>query len=292
MQYIKAMRHYILEIVLIIIMIVLSYVAIEYNEKVAFWGNESIDLTNYFWMPSSIMQTIAAMFALLIAVFVLIMQKNPSVVVFSGDILKPQFKKATYAVAFTIYFNGVVLFIFNHYKPTITAVALLSGFSLCLLVVSLIEIVITSIRVMSTCGLNTHSETMYLLSQGKNIEVCYQALDLHESLLDIKTKENQDKEIEIISKLLEVGSANMKINLTGYFINYLAKTNDIRPINQIINNLDDSNRDVRRSSIWALGIIGNKNFIGPLEKRLIVENDQATKSDLSAAIEQIKNKIE
>jgi len=86
MQYNKAIRHYILEIVLIVITIVLSYAALEYNEKVVFWGNQNnLILDNYFWMPSSIMQSTAAMFALLIAVFVLVIQNNQNVVVFNGD---------------------------------------------------------------------------------------------------------------------------------------------------------------------------------------------------------------
>lgn len=255
------------ETALIFIAIALTFVLVTITGNTT--GKQ--DLGNYFWMPSSIMQSVAAIYALFVAVLVLSIQNNQKIISLIGDLLKPPFKMVSYIVATTIYFNGLLLFIFSFRKPTELQVSSLYSISLISLLVSLIAIVYFSIRMISTvAGLKTHEETLYNLSQGKDIEACYSALDLDGdySLLTskwfLKSVDKQNKEIEYIVRLLEHGSPEMKIQIAR-FISYIG---DTRAGEQLIKNLDDNNESVRSNSASALGIFGYTKAVEPLIIRL------------------------
>jgi hypothetical protein len=255
-------KRYKFEIAIIIITIAISCTIIVINEKISTPEN---NLNNYFWMPSSIMQSVAAIYALFVAILVMSIQNNQKVVSLIGDMLKPRFKIATSIVAFTIYFNGLVLFIFGHYKPIDSEVGVLYFLSLISLFVSLIVIVYTSFWMISTvAGLNTQDEILDNLSQGKDIEACYLALDLDIDKWFIKPKDQQDKEIKIILKLLENGTRKIRSEVAEF----LRTIADTQTVDQLIKNLNSNNEDVRNASAYVLSGIGNLRALESLIKTL------------------------
>jgi hypothetical protein len=167
----------------------------------------NLDLTNYFWMPSSIMQSVAAIYALFVAIFVLSIQNNQRSISLIGDLLKPPFKLVSYVIAITIDFNGFVLFIFSFCKPIELEVNILYSGSLISLFSSLIAIMYFSFWMISTAGgLNTHKEVLNNLSQGKGIEACYLSLGTDANMWYLKSEDQKNKSIELY--FLENASAN------------------------------------------------------------------------------------
>lgn len=98
-------RKYKFEMVFITTIIALSCIVVEISKKM----NGDQNLSNYFWIPSSIMQSVTAIYALFIAFFVLSIQNNQKSISLIGDLLKPPFKVVSYVIAITIYFNGLVV---------------------------------------------------------------------------------------------------------------------------------------------------------------------------------------
>lgn len=259
MRYKELLRQYKYEIALIIGVIILSCFIILVTKNM----NENLNLNNYFWLPSAIMQSIAAIYALFIAVLVLSIQSNQKTISLMGDMLKPPFKVVSTAVAVTIYFNGFVLLIFSNFKPVHLEVNILYYGSLLSLLVSLISIIYFSFwMITNVTGLKTHEEMLCTLTQGEDIETCYSALDIEGDLAtyrgmpdtiinkwSIKSPVQQHKEIEYIIKLLKNGTPEMRINLTRF----LSIIGDERASEQLIENLNDDNHRVVEYSISALG---------------------------------------
>lgn len=269
--YFELIKKYKFEITVIVVVIALSCVAILITKDM----DEDLDLANYFWMPSSIMQSVAAIYALFIAIFVLSIQNNQRIISLLGDMLKPPFKVVSAIVAITIYSNGFVLFIFSHYKPIELEVNILYYSSLFSLLVSLIAIVYFSFWMISTvAGLNTHDEILYNLSQHKNIEECYRSLwtyvdidadySIRVANWNLKLDGEKNKVIEYCNLLLKVGTSDMKIVLAKF----IGDIGDTRVGEQLIINLNDCDERVRSSSASALGIKGYTRAVEPLIKKL------------------------
>jgi hypothetical protein len=271
---IDCIRRYKFEIALIFIVIALSCIVIGINENIS---TKEDNLSNYFWMPSSIMQSVAAIYALFIAILVLSIQNNQKTVSLIGSILKPRFKITTVVVAITIYFNGLVLFIFSHYKPIDLEVSILYFLSLVSLFVSLIAIVYTSFwMVSSVAGLNTDEETLYNLNRREKIKDVYLALDFlnDQGILNdqdylrtnwsLKSTEQQNREIQYIIRILKNGTSEMKINLATF----VCIIKDERASEQLIENLNDDDPIVAARSTLALGCLQIERARDKISKNL------------------------
>jgi hypothetical protein len=120
---------------------------------------EEKDLSNYLWLPSSIMQSMSAIFALSIAVFILIIQKCQDDICTISSSIRTRFIFIYTAIGYTISYNGFVLFIFSYYKPVKYEIDFLYFISLISLPISLL--VIAYISYWMTCkaaGLKTPEE--------------------------------------------------------------------------------------------------------------------------------------
>jgi hypothetical protein len=250
----------------------------------------NLDLTNYFWMPSSIMQSVAAIYALFVAILVFSIQSNQNnnrVISVLGDMLKPRFKIATAVVVFTIYFNGLILFIFSHYKPIELEVDFLYFASLILLFICLIVIVYTSFWMISdVAGLKTNKEVLYNLDQRGDIEEFY--LLVKTSYTDernqfdynkwiLKPEDDKKRIIEYSIKLLKIGTPFIKCQMSD-FLCIIGKTISNEElvksaVEQLSKNLDDNDRDVVDYSANALGEIGGEIAKKELKKRLNSDNE-------------------
>lgn len=67
------------------------------------------DLGNSFWLPSTIMQSIAAMYAVFIAIFLLTIQQNQMKLSSVADVLKPAFKHVSYIIFTCVFLNGLII---------------------------------------------------------------------------------------------------------------------------------------------------------------------------------------
>ena len=257
------------------------------------------------------METIAALYALFIAVLVLSIQKNnQKATSLIGDLLKPPFKFVSYTIAITIYFNGFVLFIFSFYKPIGLEISVLYFGSLISLFSSLIAIIYFSFWIISTVtGLNTHEEMLYNLSQGRDIEACYLSLSTDADKWDLISENQKNKDIELYIKLLECGNSNIKskvadvlgnirdkrtveqlIKNINHFdlgvivssIKALDSIGDERAVEELIKKLNDPNDYIRSVSAEALGKIGDKRVVGPLIKKLDDSNSGVKMNSINA----------
>lgn len=267
----ELMKRYKFEIIFITFVIIASCIVILINEIM---DTKETNLGNYLWMPSAIMQSVAAIYALFVAIFVLNIQNNQRIISLLGDKLKPPFKVVSIIVAATIYFNGLVLFIFGRYKPIELEVNILYYSSIFSLLVSLIAIVYFSFWMISTVGLNTYDEMLYNLSQSKNIEECYTSLNIYVGIeadcntrltnWNLKTEDEKKKFIEYFKLLLENGTSHMKTDLA----NFIRDIGDTRAGEQLIKNLNDNDERVRLSSAQALGVRGYVTAVQPLIEKL------------------------
>jgi hypothetical protein len=126
----------------------------------------SIKHDNYFWLPSAIMQSIAAVFALFIAVFVLSLQRHQRKISSVVDALRPPIEFVSRIIIITMYFNGLVIFIINFYNPSESKLKFLLFGSLVSLIMSLILIVFYSFRLLkNVAGLKTSDEKLDEIDQ-------------------------------------------------------------------------------------------------------------------------------
>lgn len=286
----ELVKHYKFEIIFITFVIMVSGAVILINEIM---NTKAAYSSDYFWMPSAIMQSVAAIYALFVAIFVLSIQNNQRTTILLGDEFKPRFKTVSAIVATTIYFNGFVLFIFSHYEHIDLEVNILYYSSLFSLLVSLIAIVYFSSRMISAIGLNTYNEISYNLSHSKNIEEysknreeCYKSLIAY---IDIEGPNNHilwsvkpEDEKKIITKyfklLLEHGNSHMKYIIAGFIENI----RDTRCGDQLIKNLNDSDKNVIASSARALGVRGYVIAVKPLMEKLNDKSLSVRQSSLEA----------
>jgi hypothetical protein len=171
------MRHKIIFSFAIIVM-ALSFIVIAVNENMNIESNnytsiEEKDLGNYFWMPSSIMQSAAAIYGLSIAVFILAIQYNQKDIRLLSKQLRPLFVFVSFVVAFTIYYNEFVLFILSYYKPIKLEVNILCFGSLISLPICIFATFFASYWMVSkVAGLKTPGEIILNLYRYKNMEKC------------------------------------------------------------------------------------------------------------------------
>lgn len=80
-------------------------------------GDVSIKHDTYFWLPSAIIKSIAAVFVVFITVFVLGLQRHQRKISSVVDALRTPFEYVSRIIIITMSFNGLVIFIINFYNP-------------------------------------------------------------------------------------------------------------------------------------------------------------------------------
>ncbi|KKF99466.1 hypothetical protein [Methanosarcina mazei] len=140
-------KTYKLEFFFFSILVILSYAALSGNDP----GTGTESMNNYFWVPSAVMQSIAAVYAVFIAIFALSLQRNQDSIHSIANQLKPPLKIVSYTAAGSIYLNGLVLIIFSLYSPSEVKIKLMLFTSLLSLVASLVAIVYLSLEMLRIC---------------------------------------------------------------------------------------------------------------------------------------------
>ncbi|MFZ2497763.1 HEAT repeat domain-containing protein [Methanosarcina sp.] len=250
------LKTYKLEVFFIFALVALSFFTLSGNEG----GGSSATSQSTFWLPSAVMQSVAALYGVFIAIFILSLQNNKDSINSIANQIKPTLKIVSYTAAGTIYFNGLILIVFSLGTFSTTKMKFMLSFSLVSMVLSLIAIVYSSMILLSdVSGLKTSSEKFTYISNllqeqegnsssllkqsGRNTEFCIKAID------------DENPEVrKIAAKALE-------------------HARDPRAENALLELLEDNNLEVRITAVRVLGRIGAENTVEPLIKQLTADKD-------------------
>jgi HEAT repeat protein len=256
------LKTYKLEFCLILILIILSFLTLTGNGST---GNSYASSGGTFWLPSAVMQSIAALYGVFIAIFILSLQSNKESLHSLANRIKPPLKIVSYIAAGTIYLNGLIIIVLSLDTLSESKMKFLLIASLISMILSLIAIVYSSLNLLSdVSGLKTSSEKFthisnllqlqhensgQFLQNGKDMNFCIRALeDENPEVRKIAAK--------ALGQMQSPGTEKALIKL-----------------------LEDPNLKVRTSAIEALASAGNENSIEPLIKQL----ELSTETDKNTA---------
>lgn len=144
-----------LEVFFIFALFILSFFTLSGNEVTG----STTDGT--FWLPSAVMQSVAALYGVFIAIFILSLQNNRDSINSIANQIKPTLKIVSYTAAGTIYLNGLILIVFSLGAFSETKMKFMLFSSLISMVLSLIAIVYSSMILLSDIsGLKTSFENI------------------------------------------------------------------------------------------------------------------------------------
>ncbi|TFH05770.1 MAG: hypothetical protein E4H06_00880 [Methanosarcina sp.] len=245
-------KTYKLEFFFFSILVVLSYVALSGNDP----GTGTGSMNNYFWVPSTVMQSIAAVYAVFIAIFALSLQRNQDSIHSIANRLKPPLKIVSYTAAGSIYLNGLILLIFSLYSPLEVKIKLMLFTSLLSLVASLLAIVYLSLEMLSdVSGLKTSSEKFAHLSNLlRELEGWGSSGQMELSAGDtefcIQALEDEKPEVRMVAAQL------------------LGRLGDEQAADALLRKLADKNYRVREAAVEALGRVGGEKTVDVLVEKL------------------------
>ncbi|WP_440946777.1 HEAT repeat domain-containing protein [Methanosarcina sp. T3] len=288
-------KTYKLELFFFSILVVLSYALFSGND--AGTGTESMN--NYFWVPSTVMQSIAAVYAVFIAIFALSLQRNLDSIHSIANRLKPPLKIVSYTAVGSIYLNGLMLIIFSLHSPSELKIELMLFTSLLSLVASLIAIVYLSMEMLSdVSGLKTSSEKFTYLSNllrelegwsssgqmelsSGDVELCIQGLDDEKPEVRIAAAQllgwlGDEQAVDAL--LRKLADKNPRVRETA--VEALGRVGDENIVAELIGCLEDKNKGLRLQAVRALSRLGDERAIDPLVKKL---EDKAQEVQAAAA---------
>lgn len=298
---------------LLIFIIVLSYVFFGYNKDII---TRELSSANCFWIPSSIMQSVAAIYAVFIAIFLLTFQRTEIKISSVADVLKPAFENVSYIIITTILFNGLLLFVLNYFNSFDTRIETILIFSLISLFISLFSIVSVSFKILSnTVGLKTPEEFLIQIEEDEDKlklytepddeegKKAFQAKKLRENmaLSAINLQENETdklvsyiksdiyKENELVETYLEIFKTHETPAIRARTAKLFGKTKIEKSVRLLIKALDDKDEHVRRISAEALGEIKNVMAVEHLIQALNIDNNALVRESSAEALGKIKD---
>jgi len=278
---------------LIIFIIVLNYVIFE-NEKSV--STSLLNSGNNFWLPSTVMQSVAAIYAVFIAVLVLSLQRNPQKISSVASVLKTPFENTSYIIITVLFVNGLILFSFSNYNLIESKIRVMLIFSIVSLFVSLLAIVTFSFQILTnTAGLKTPEELLVQIEKDEdklycmvrrppdkladeeitNIEHDRSLLYVNGRTYRLKSYMNSDnyKSEEILEYYVEILNTHENPYIRARTARLFGRVGYIKSVDILNEKLDDYYVIVRQYSAEALGEIGDTKAVEPLIKALTSDND-------------------
>ncbi len=263
------LKTYKLEVFFLFALVILSYFTLSGNEN----AGTSASSGNTFWLPSTVMQSVAALYAVFIAIFTISLQSKKDDTNSIANRIKPPLKIVSYTAAGTIYFNGLILIVFSLGSFSKTKMQLLLISSLISMVLSLVAIVYSSMNLLSNVsGLKTSSEKFYYISNILKEQEGNPVNSLKQNEKDIKfcIRALDDEHPEVRKIAAKV----------------LGQVRSKKAEGALFELLDDNDSGVRIAAVRSLGYIGTENAVVPLIKRLTVDKDPTFRA---CAIESLGN---
>ncbi|MGB9928720.1 MAG: HEAT repeat domain-containing protein [Methanosarcina sp.] len=287
------LKTYKLEFFFIFALTVLSFLILSGNSSN---GNSYADSEGIFWLPSAVMQSVAALYGVFIAIFILSLQNNKENIHSLANRIKPPLKIVSYTAAGTIYFNGLILIVFSLNTFSETRMKFMLFFSLVSMVLSLIAIIYSSMNLLSdVSGLKTSSEKFTYISNllqlqqdksigplqnEKDMNFCIRALDdenpeVRKVAAKVLGNIQNSKAEESLFKTLE--DPSMEVRTIA--VKALACTGSENSTDTLINQLEkmseiDCEPSYQICIIEALGKLHNERAVEPLIKTLEDKNFQ------------------
>lgn len=268
------LKTYKLEVFFLFALVILSYFTLSGNGNV---GDSAASSEGTFWLPSTVMQSVAALYAVFIAIFILSLQSKKDSTNSIANRIKPPLKIVSYTSASTIYFNGLILIVFSLGSFSETKMQLLLISSLISMVLSLVAIVYSSMNLLSNVsGLKTSSEKfsyiLNLLREQEGNPVSSVKQSEKDTQFCIRALDDENPEVRTIAAkaLGQVRSQRTEKALLGL--------------------LEDNNSGVRITAARALGRIGTENVAVPLIKRLTVDKDSGFRACAIESLGSLKDK--
>ncbi len=267
------LKTYKLEVFFIFALVVLSFVTLSENDN----ANSYAASQSTFWLPSAVMQSVAALYGVFIAIFILSLQNNRDSINSIANQIKPTLKIVSYTAAGTIYFNGLILIVFSLGAFSEIKMKFMLFSSLISMVLSLIAIVYSSMVLLSDIsGLKTSSEKYSYISN---------LLREHEGNPASLTKQNR-KDTEFCIKALDDENPDVR----KIAARALVHSGDLRAVDSLIRLLEDNNSEVRITAVKILGQIGAENTVDPLIKQLTVDKDLALRLCIIETLSSLKDR--
>jgi len=288
-------KTYKLEFFFFSILVILSYALFSGNDSITDTGS----MNNYFWVPSTVMQSIAAVYAVFIAIFALALQRNLDSIHSIANRLKPPLKIVSYTAVGSIYINGLMLIIFSLHSPSILKIEFMLFTSLLSLVFSLIAIIYLSMEMLSdVSGLKTSSSEKYshlshLLSELEGRNSGQMELSAGDSELCILSLDDEKTEVRIAAARLlgilgdkqavdallgKLADKNPRVREVA--VEALGRVGDEKTVEVLIEKLEDRDPVFRLHTVRALARLGDERAVSPLVKRL---DDKVLEVSIAAA---------
>ena len=306
--YVKRYRPFLISFITLII--ALSYVIL---------GNKDtslLDSGNNFWLPSTVMQSVSAIYAIFIAVLVLSLQHNHRKISSVASLIKAPFENTSYIIYIVLCFNGLILFSLSYYNLIESKIKILLLLSLFSLILSLFLMVSFSFRILSnTAGLKTPEEILINIKEdeeklklyiepddeeGKNayyarkqIEEIYLSMsaqidDETEKLNSYMDSESY-KEEKIIESYIEIFNTHENPFIRARTAKLFGKIKVRKSVKFLIEKLEDSYTIVRDYSAEALGEIKDLRAVDPLIQALINDVNKDVRKSSAEALGEIKD---
>jgi HEAT repeat protein len=268
------LKTYKLEVFFLFALIILSFFTLSGNENA---GNSAVSSEGTFWLPSTVMQSVAALYAVFIAIFTLSLQSSRDNTNSIANRIKPPLKIVSYTAAGTIYFNGLILIVFSFGSFSEAKMRLMLFSSLVSMVLSLVAIVYSSMNLLSNVsGLKTSSEKFSYISDLLGGQEGNPVSSLKQSEKDtqfcIKALDDENPEVRAIAAeaLGQARGPEVEKALLGL--------------------LEDKNSRVRITAARTLGRIGTENAAGTLIKRLAIDKDPVFRARAIESLGNLKDK--
>lgn len=269
------LKTYKLEVFFFFALVILSFFTFSGNGSTA---DSAASPEGTFWLPSAVMQSVAALYAVFIAIFVLSLQSNRDSINSIANRIKPPLKIVSYTAAGTIYFNGLVLIVFSLGSFSEAKMEFLLFSSLISMVLSLVAIIYSSINLLSNVsGLKTSSEKFSYISgllkeqEGNHVSAMKQSVKDMEFCIKALDDENPEVRAIAAEALGQIRGAEAEKVLLGL--------------------LEDSNSGVRVTAARILGRMGGENIVEPLTKRLSADRDPVFRACAIESLGNLKDKL-
>ncbi|WP_231585410.1 HEAT repeat domain-containing protein [Methanosarcina sp. WWM596] len=216
------------------------------------------------------MQSVAAIYAVFVAIFALSLQHNKKNISLAADVLKPPFKNVSCNIVVIMYFNGLILLILSFYNPLELKIKILLFGSLVSLLISLVVIMNSSFHILTNvAGLITNDEKFTM------IEDCIQDPRAFDPLIQMLNDDNENvreaavsalgqrkdpRAFDPLTQMLYDSSSNVRETA----VSALGQSKDPRAVGLLIQMLDDPEVNVKESAIFALCQSGDSRVVDPL----------------------------
>jgi FOG: HEAT repeat len=251
------------------------------------------------------MQSVAAIYGIFIAIFLLTIQRSNVKISSVATVLKPLFETVSYIIITVLWCNGLILFSLSYYNLEESKVNNLLIFSLISLFVSLFAIIYFSFIILSNpAGLKTPEEFLIQIEKDEDKLKLYSktSKQIEGVVLSLIKQKDDDtdklnsymnsdayKTVELIESYIEMFKTHENPFIRARIAKLFGNIKIQQAVELLIEKLDDYYAIVRQYSAEALGEINDSRAVEPLIKALETDGDADVRESSAKALGKIKD---